>query len=64
MTLEEVERQHIQQTLVATHGKIKGKGGAAKLLGLNPSTLYSRMRKLDITYTPTAPRVDISPSMG
>ena len=64
MTLEEVERQHIQQTLVATHGKIKGKGGAAELLGLNPSTLYSRMRKLDITYTPTAPRVDISPSKG
>ncbi|WP_394708792.1 sigma 54-interacting transcriptional regulator [uncultured Desulfobulbus sp.] len=64
MTLEEVERQHIQQTLVATHGKIKGKGGAAELLGLNPSTLYSRMRKLDIIYTPTAPRVDISPSNG
>ena len=59
MTLEEVERQHIQQTLVATHGKIKGKGGAAELLGLNPSTLYSRMRKLDITSTLAAQRVDI-----
>ena len=48
MTLEEVERRHIQETLITTHGKIKGKGGAAELLGLNPSTLYSRMRKLAI----------------
>jgi len=48
-TLEEVERDHIQGVLRLTMGRIKGKGGAAQLLGLNPSTLYSRMRKLDIT---------------
>ena len=48
MTLEEMERRYIEQTLRATNGKIKGKGGAAALLGLNPSTLYSRMRKLNI----------------
>ena len=48
MTLEEIERRHIRATLKATRGKIKGRGGAAELLGLNPSTLYSRLRKLAI----------------
>ena len=48
MTLEEIECRHIRETLKATRGKIKGRGGAAELLGLNPSTLYSRMRKLAI----------------
>jgi transcriptional regulator with GAF, ATPase, and Fis domain len=48
LTLEEMECQHIQATLAATHGRIKGSGGAAQQLGLNPSTLYSRMRKLGI----------------
>ncbi|HEY7746116.1 MAG TPA: sigma 54-interacting transcriptional regulator, partial [Desulfuromonadales bacterium] len=47
-TLEEVERRHIQATLRATQGRVKGAGGAAELLGLNPSTLYSRMQKLGI----------------
>jgi transcriptional regulator with GAF, ATPase, and Fis domain len=49
LTLAEAERGHILATLKATHGRIKGKGGAAELLRLNPSTLYSRMRKLNIT---------------
>jgi PAS domain S-box-containing protein len=47
-TLEDVERRHIQAILKATHGRVKGAGGAAERLGLNPSTLYSRMRKLGI----------------
>jgi transcriptional regulator with GAF, ATPase, and Fis domain len=47
-TLEEVERRHIRATLASTQGRIKGAGGAAARLGLNPSTLYSRMRKLGI----------------
>jgi formate hydrogenlyase transcriptional activator len=48
LTLAEVERRHIEETLRATQGKIKGKEGAADMLGLHPSTLYSRMRKLAI----------------
>jgi len=52
MTLEEVERRHIQATLRLTAGKIKGKDGAAALLGLNPSTLYSRLRKLSLSANP------------
>jgi DNA-binding NtrC family response regulator len=51
-TLEEMERQHIQTTVNATNGRIKGSGGAAELLGLHPSTLYSRMRKLEIKPNP------------
>ena len=48
VTLKDLEYQHILETLKTTHGRIKGKGGAAELLGLNSSTLYSRMRKLNI----------------
>jgi formate hydrogenlyase transcriptional activator len=47
-TLEEVERQHILRVLDQTRWQIKGAGGAASALGLNPATLYSRMKKLDI----------------
>jgi formate hydrogenlyase transcriptional activator len=49
LTLEEVERRHISSVLKTTKGRIKGPEGAAVLLGLNPSTLYFRMRKLNIT---------------
>ena len=47
-SLEDVERRHIQAVLKATHGRIKGPGGAAERLAIKPSTLYSRMRKLGI----------------
>jgi transcriptional regulator with GAF, ATPase, and Fis domain len=47
-TLEAVERGHICRVLAFTGGRIYGKGGAAEVLGLKPSTLQSRMKKLDI----------------
>ena len=47
-SLEEVERQHIESVLKQTNWMIEGERGAAKLLNLNPSTLRSRMQKLDI----------------
>ncbi len=40
---------HIREALRQTGWRIKGEGGAARLLGLNPSTLYSRMQKLGIS---------------
>jgi transcriptional regulator with GAF, ATPase, and Fis domain len=49
VTLEESERIHIRQALSATAGRIHGPDGAAALLGINPSTLRSRMKKLGIT---------------
>ena len=38
----------IRRTLEETNWKISGGGGAAEVLGLNPSTLRARMRKLGI----------------
>ena len=49
VTLEESERMHIRQALAATGGRMHGPDGAAALLGINPSTLRSRMKKLGIT---------------
>ncbi len=50
-TLEDAERQHIQKALKVAAGKVKGPGGAAELLEINPSTLTSRMLKLGIRPT-------------
>ena len=47
-TLENNERNHIQRALNETNWVIHGKKGAAELLGINPSTLRSRMEKLGI----------------
>jgi PAS domain S-box-containing protein len=47
-TLADAEREHILRTLETTHWRIKGPKGAAAALGLNPATLYSRMKKLGI----------------
>jgi formate hydrogenlyase transcriptional activator len=46
--LRDVEEAHIVQVLKSTHGRIRGKGGAAEILGLKPTTLYSRMQRLGI----------------
>jgi transcriptional regulator with GAF, ATPase, and Fis domain len=51
MTLEEAERAHIRGVLDATGWRVSGDGGAARLLGLPPTTLESRMKKLGITRT-------------
>jgi formate hydrogenlyase transcriptional activator len=47
-TLEELERSHILQVLQQTGWRVEGPKGAAMILGLNPSTLRSRMVKLGI----------------
>ena len=48
MPLLELERSYILEVLNATNGQIKGTKGAAALLGVPPSTLYNKMRKLGI----------------
>lgn len=48
LTLEESERQLITKALEKTNWRVKGPNGAAKLLGLQPSTLYGKMKKLGI----------------
>jgi transcriptional regulator with GAF, ATPase, and Fis domain len=47
-TLEEIESRHIIDVLNSTGWRVSGKGGAAEILGLNPKTLESRMKKLGI----------------
>ena len=47
-SLEEAERRHIENTLVSTRWVLEGPQGAASILGLNPSTLRSRMKRLGI----------------
>lgn len=58
-TLKGMERQHILAALEKTNWRIKGTGGAAEQLGLNPSTLYTTMRRLGI---PTKQERDGMPS--
>ncbi len=48
LALEEMEKKHILRVLATTGGRVKGSGGAAQILQMNPSTLFSRMRKLGI----------------
>ena len=48
VTLEDVERAHIEEILKQTRGVIGGKGGAAEILGLPISTLRNRMKKLGL----------------
>ena len=47
-SLADVERRTIVEALQRCGGKIYGAGGAARLLGLKPTTLYGKMRKLHI----------------
>jgi formate hydrogenlyase transcriptional activator len=49
LSLEAVERNYILTVLQQANWVITGPGGAAKLLGLPPSTLRNRMKKLAIT---------------
>ena len=47
-TLENVERDYIQQVLEQVQWKVSGKNSASEILGLDRSTLRARMRKLNI----------------
>jgi transcriptional regulator with GAF, ATPase, and Fis domain len=46
--LQDVEQLHILSILERTGWRIRGRNGAAELLGLKPTTLESRMKKLGI----------------
>jgi transcriptional regulator with GAF, ATPase, and Fis domain len=50
LKLDEAMSQHICRVLEMTKGKVHGKGGAAEVLGINPSTLRNRMNQLGIPY--------------
>jgi transcriptional regulator with PAS, ATPase and Fis domain len=48
-TFEQVQRQHILLALEKAQWRVSGKYSAASLLDLNPKTLASKMRKLEIS---------------
>jgi formate hydrogenlyase transcriptional activator len=48
-TFEEAERTHILHVMELTGWRIRGEGCAAQILGLKPTTLESRMKKLGIS---------------
>ncbi len=50
LLLDDAIRSHIGKALKMAGGKVQGEKGAAALLGLNPSTLRNRMKKLCIPY--------------
>jgi transcriptional regulator with GAF, ATPase, and Fis domain len=54
-TMLEVEREHIQHVLNSCGWRIRGAGGAAAILGLKPTTLESRMKKLGLSRLPLRP---------
>jgi transcriptional regulator with GAF, ATPase, and Fis domain len=51
-TLADTERAAIARALAHTRGRVSGPRGAARLLGLKPTTLFSRMKKLGVERRP------------
>ena len=51
-TLAEIEREAIERVLRHTAGRVSGPRGAANILGLKPTTLESRMKKLGVRKPP------------
>ena len=51
VNLDAAMARHIERVLKITNGKISGPGGAAELMGINDTTLRSRMSKLGIRKT-------------
>jgi DNA-binding NtrC family response regulator len=48
-SLEEVQRRYIREVLRRAGGKIAGVGGAAEILGMKRTSLYTRMRILGMS---------------
>ncbi|MBN2450302.1 MAG: sigma 54-interacting transcriptional regulator [Lentisphaeria bacterium] len=54
LTMRDAEANHIRSVLELTGWRVRGKGGAAELLQMKPSTLESRMAKFGIRRPPPA----------
>ena len=55
-TLDDVQREHIVEVLDRTGWRVSGPDGAAEILGIKPTTLAARMKKLGIERPPTGSR--------
>ncbi|MEI3479641.1 MAG: helix-turn-helix domain-containing protein, partial [Bilophila sp.] len=47
-TLEDLQRRYIRHVLRLTNGRITGKRGALRTLGMKRSTLYLRLKRYGI----------------
>ena len=47
-SLDELQRRYIAHVVETANGRIGGPGGAAEILGMNRTSLYSRMRQLKV----------------
>jgi transcriptional regulator with GAF, ATPase, and Fis domain len=52
LKLEDVVRKHIVQVLENSGWRVKGKNGGAEMLGIKPTTLYSKINRLGIKRPP------------
>jgi transcriptional regulator with GAF, ATPase, and Fis domain len=59
VSLDEMNARYIRRALEEAGGKIHGPGGAAQILGINPSTLRKRMNKLGIPFGRKSWRSDL-----
>jgi len=50
-SLKESEKQHLMSILRQCNGKVAGPGGAAKLLGMPATTVYSKIKRLGLSKT-------------
>jgi transcriptional regulator with GAF, ATPase, and Fis domain len=48
VSFSEAERRAIRRALETTGWRISGSGGAAELLGLKPTTLHAKMKRLGV----------------
>ena len=55
LDLDTATARHIRRVLEMTGGKIHGPGGAGELLGINPNTLRSKMKKLGVPFPKSRP---------
>jgi transcriptional regulator with GAF, ATPase, and Fis domain len=50
--LDEMELDHLRNVLETTRWRVRGHGGAAEILGLKPTTLEARMKKMGLSRHP------------
>ena len=52
MKMRVLEKEHIMKVLKMTDGRVRGPNGAAEILGLKPTTLDYRIKKLGLPRRP------------
>ena len=60
LSIDQLLSQHITRVMSLTGGRIAGENGAAKLLGIKPTTLRAKMEKLGIPFGRKAQKTDQS----